>query len=164
MLGGDIGRSCSGWRPGCAREAVLMIRPQPLRFIAGNASADRVEGRGQVDGDDRIPFLGREFLDRRDVLDAGIVDQDVDGAELVGAALTIASICVGRDMSAPSWIAPSSLAARARSPPASPKPLSISLAPSPASALAMPRPMPEVDPVTSATLPSRIISFSIRRA
>ena len=36
-----------------------------------------MEGRGQVDGDDRVPFLGREILDRGDVLDAGIVDQDV---------------------------------------------------------------------------------------
>ena len=31
--------------------------------------------------DDRVPFLDREFLDRRDVLDAGVVDQDVDAAE-----------------------------------------------------------------------------------
>ena len=36
----------------------------------------------QIDGDDLVPFLDREFLDRRDVLDAGVVDQDVAGAEL----------------------------------------------------------------------------------
>ena len=30
-----------------------------------------------------VPLLDREFLDRRNVLDAGVVDQDVDRAELV---------------------------------------------------------------------------------
>src|SRR3954451_24987020 len=38
-----------------------------------------------------------------------------------------------------------------------PKPLIISFPPSPANALAMASPMPEVEPVTSATLPSRNI-------
>ena len=46
-----------------------------------------VEGRGKVDGDDRVPFFGREVLDRRDMLDAGIVDEDVGPAKLIGAAL-----------------------------------------------------------------------------
>ena len=40
-------------------------------------------------GDNRIPFLGREILDRRDMLDTGIVNEDVDRAELVGAAFII---------------------------------------------------------------------------
>jgi hypothetical protein len=39
-----------------------------------------VKGRGQVDRQDRIPFLDREILDRRDMLDAGIVDQDIAAA------------------------------------------------------------------------------------
>ncbi len=43
---------------------------------------DGVEGRRQVDGDDRVPLGGREFVDRRDMLDAGIVDEDVDAAKL----------------------------------------------------------------------------------
>ena len=67
--------------------AVLMIRPQPFCLHRRHREAGGVEGRGQVDGDDRVPFLGREVLDRRDVLDAGIVDEDVGPAELVGAAL-----------------------------------------------------------------------------
>jgi hypothetical protein len=40
-----------------------------------------VEGRAQVDRDDRVPALGREVLDIGDELDAGVVDQDVHAAE-----------------------------------------------------------------------------------
>ena len=40
---------------------------------------------------------------------------------------------------------------------ASPKPLSITLAPALPSALAMASPMPEVEPVTSAVLPLRLM-------
>jgi hypothetical protein len=40
-----------------------------------------VEGGGEVDGDDRVPLLDRELVDRRDVLDAGVVDQDIHRAE-----------------------------------------------------------------------------------
>jgi hypothetical protein len=32
----------------------------------------------QIDGDDLVPLLDREILDLLDMLDAGIVDQDVD--------------------------------------------------------------------------------------
>ena len=48
------------------------------RLHAGNDGADRVEGCGEPDRDDGVPFVDREFLDRRDVLNARIVDQDVD--------------------------------------------------------------------------------------
>ena len=60
-----------------------MMRPHFLRLHARHRGADGVEGGGQVDGDDLVPFLDREFLDRRDELDAGIVDQDIDRAELL---------------------------------------------------------------------------------
>jgi len=39
------------------------------------------KSRRQVDRDDRLPFIGRELLDRGDELDAGIVDENVDRAE-----------------------------------------------------------------------------------
>ena len=42
---------------------------------------DRVEVRRQVDRDHRVPALVRKLLDRRGVLDAGVVDEDVDRAE-----------------------------------------------------------------------------------
>lgn len=41
-----------------------------------------MESRGEVDGDDGVPTLGREILDIGHVLDAGIVDEDVHTAEL----------------------------------------------------------------------------------
>ena len=55
----------------------------PLALLhAGHRRARGVEGRGEVDGDDGVPLLDRELLDRRHVLDAGVVDQDVDRAEV----------------------------------------------------------------------------------
>jgi len=41
-------------------------------------ASDRVEGCRQVDRDDGVPAVGGKALDRRDVLDARVVDQDVD--------------------------------------------------------------------------------------
>jgi hypothetical protein len=41
-----------------------------------------MEVRRQVDGDHRIPFVVGKFVDRGDVLDAGVVHQDVHPAEL----------------------------------------------------------------------------------
>ena len=70
---------------------------------------------------------------------------------------TMRSIAAGSDRSAPSWIAPSSSHSRAISA-GSPKPLIISCAPSAANAFAIARPIPDVYPVTSATLPSRIMA------
>ena len=56
--------------------------PAPfLRLHAGHGGADGVEGGREVDGDDLVPLLGRELLDRGDVLDAGIVDEHVESAE-----------------------------------------------------------------------------------
>jgi hypothetical protein len=46
----------------------------------GQRKAGGVECRRHVDGDDRVPLSDREFLDRRDMLDAGIVHQDVESA------------------------------------------------------------------------------------
>ncbi len=46
-----------------------------------------MEGGGQVDGDDGVPVLGREVLHRRDMLDAGIVHQNVRAAEAGGREL-----------------------------------------------------------------------------
>lgn len=43
-----------------------------------------MKGTRQIDRDDLVPFLDREILDLLDVLDAGIVDQDIDAAEGLG--------------------------------------------------------------------------------
>ena len=42
---------------------------------------NEVEGRGQVDGNDLVPLLRWKGFDRRDMLDPGIVDDDVNMAE-----------------------------------------------------------------------------------
>jgi hypothetical protein len=55
----------------------------PLRLHDRHDRADAVEGGGQVDGDDPVPLVDREVLHRGDVLDAGVVDQDVQPTELV---------------------------------------------------------------------------------
>jgi hypothetical protein len=87
-----------------------------------------VERRRQVDGEDLVPLRLGEFLDRRDVLDAGVVDDDVD--------LTPCSRSISARVNSISS--------------ALPKPLSMTSAPCAANARAMPRPMPLVEPVTMA--------------
>ena len=59
-----------------------MMRPQLRCLHLRQREPGRVEGRAEVDRDDRVPALDRELLDRRDVLDAGVVDEDVDAAEV----------------------------------------------------------------------------------
>ena len=51
------------------------------RLHARNGNPDGVEGGREIDGEDLLPLLGRELLDGRDVLDAGVVDEDVNGSE-----------------------------------------------------------------------------------
>ena len=59
--------------------------PAPFAlFHVGKAQADRMERAGKIDRDDHVPLLDREFLDRRHILDAGIVDHHVDLPEALG--------------------------------------------------------------------------------
>ncbi|SPC17321.1 hypothetical protein CO2235_90195 [Cupriavidus oxalaticus] len=79
---------------GCHIGRFLRRRHQPVRrghvddaapvllAHAGQREARGVEGGSQVDGDDRVPALDGKVLDRRHMLDAGIVDQDVGAAEV----------------------------------------------------------------------------------
>ena len=53
-----------------------------LRLHARNRGAHRVERRREIDGDDGVPLVGRKVLDRRDMLDAGVVDEDVHRSHL----------------------------------------------------------------------------------
>src|ERR1700688_2016560 len=112
----------------------------------------------EVDRDNRVPLVDREFLDRVDVLNAGVVHQDVDPAEF--------SISSGSAILALEYMTPT-LCCRLRSltilsiASAGPKPLSTILVPDPASAVAMPSPIPLVEPVTMAVLPARI-SFPLK--
>jgi len=63
----------------CA-EAMLTMRPA-LLLHRWKHQPGSVKGRAQVEGDDGVPLVDRELLHRRDVLDAGVVDEDVDRAE-----------------------------------------------------------------------------------
>src|SRR6478752_4930722 len=71
MLGGDVGNLLrAGDQSVCGSN---IDDAAPFAFLhAGQCGADRVERGGQVDRNDRVPFLDREILDVRDVLDAGV--------------------------------------------------------------------------------------------
>jgi hypothetical protein len=42
-----------------------------------------VKRGGQIDGENRVPLFRRELIDRCDVLDAGVVDENVDTSPTV---------------------------------------------------------------------------------
>ena len=54
-----------------------MMRPAFACAHRRDRVGGRVERRGEVDRDDRVPFLDRKFLDARNMLDARVVDQDL---------------------------------------------------------------------------------------
>ena len=64
-----------------------MMRPHLRDFMPGTAARMAWNAADQIDRDDLVPFLDRELLDRRDELDAGIVDQHVERAEGLFAGL-----------------------------------------------------------------------------
>ena len=71
---------------------------------AGHRRADGVERRRQIDGDNGIPLLRWEGLDRLHVLNACIVDQDVDLAEGRTGISTMRTMSAGFDMSAAEYM------------------------------------------------------------
>ncbi|MDZ7809848.1 MAG: hypothetical protein U5L11_06425 [Arhodomonas sp.] len=75
-------------------EAVLMIRPQPLCCMCGSAALAAWNAEEKVDGDDGVPSRGGTLGGRR-VLDAGVVDEDVDTAEGIDAVLDQRADLVG---------------------------------------------------------------------
>ena len=46
----------------------------------GQRATRGVERRGQIDGENQLPLLDRELLDRGDMLDPGVVDHDIEAA------------------------------------------------------------------------------------
>ena len=82
VLGRDIGRlERRRDEPVCrsdvddAAELVLAHRRQ--------RRARGMERRRKIDGQDRVPLLDRKLLERRDVLDAGVVHQNIEAAEVI---------------------------------------------------------------------------------
>ena len=71
------------------------------RLHARHGSAASMERGGEVDGDDLVPFLDREILDRINMLNAGVVDQHIHRAErLLGVMEIMSAISAGLLMSA----------------------------------------------------------------
>ena len=67
----------------------------------GYCRSHGVKGRRQVDGDNIVPLIHWKGLDRRDMLDTGIVDQDIKLAEALDSLpdhglnlLRFAHICI----------------------------------------------------------------------
>ena len=122
-----------------------------------------MEGRRQIDRQGAVPVLGQELLDRREVTDDGVVDQDVDAAEAArrpsrpGRRSGSARRGRRRDGVRARRGSSSSLRRRLSISAGSPKPFSTMLQPSAASRSAIAWPSPCVDPVMSAHLP-----FSMR--
>ena len=81
MLGGDIGRLERRGDQAVRRGDIDDSAEAPLLY-AGEHGAPGVERGREIDREDRVPLRGRESLDRRYMLDAGIVDEDVDRPEL----------------------------------------------------------------------------------
>ena len=131
-LARDVGRLLGRGHQAVGRSDVDDAAPV-ASLHAGQRQARGVERRAQVDRDDRVPAIGRKVLDFGDVLDAGVVHQDVERAELLLAGthhrldLGRACSCRRRDTTT---LTPSSATARLADS-YSPKPLSMMLAPSP---------------------------------
>ena len=116
-----------------------------------------MEHRRQVDGEDGVPFLHRELIQRRHVLNAGVVYQNVHAAELafcivhhvryLGRIAEIGAVIPAgaqpRDLRLRRFHIAEAVEDHARA--------------GGASTDAIPRPMPLVEPVTSAVLPCTLM-------
>ena len=81
VLGGDIGRLVLAGHQRMRRRHVDDAA-EALALHRRQRQPRGVEGGREVDREDRVPPVDREVVDRRHMLDAGVVDQQVDGAEL----------------------------------------------------------------------------------
>ena len=80
MLGSHIGGFADRADQAMNRGDIDDAAPAALAH-AGQGEAGTVEHRGQVDRDNRVPPLDRELFDAGHVLNARVVDQNVDAAE-----------------------------------------------------------------------------------
>jgi hypothetical protein len=60
---------------------MLKMRPPFVEDHRGKRESRGVESRAEIDGNDRIPLRWRKLVQRGHVLDAGIIDEDVEPAE-----------------------------------------------------------------------------------
>src|SRR5579884_595167 len=80
VLGGDIGALERGSHQPVDRRYVEDSTP-PAGDHVGQAVLGAEKRPGQHDADEQVPLLLGELVDRRDVLQPGVVDQDVETAE-----------------------------------------------------------------------------------
>ena len=59
-----------------------MIRPHPWAAIPGTKRRDVQKGSPQQDAVQPVPLRDRELLHRAEVLNAGVVDQDLNRPQL----------------------------------------------------------------------------------
>jgi hypothetical protein len=62
---------------------MLMMRAPFVEDHRGKCQSRSVEGRAEIDGNDRVPFGRRKLVQGGDVLNACVVDQDVEPAEFM---------------------------------------------------------------------------------
>jgi hypothetical protein len=136
-------------------------------FTCAEVTADAVLASACLPfiGDDLVPLLDRELVDRSDVLDTGVVDEDVEPPEgferQIDHASDRAGLChVGRRIDRPYAVLRRVPATVSPTSSILPRPLSTTAAPASASERAMPSPMPLVEPVTIATRPASCFAAS----
>ena len=110
MLGGDVGRLEGAGAQAVDAGDVDDATPAPRRTCAGRLCRISRNGDVEHEVEDEVEAVEREVLDRAHVLDAGVVDEDVDLGRQVGRARR------GRRGPPRSWRCPSPRRAR-RGPP-----------------------------------------------
>ena len=61
-----------------------MMRPKPLLpHRRDSAARMHVKGGRKIDRNDRIPFFQRKLINRSDMLNSGIVDENIEPAVLL---------------------------------------------------------------------------------
>ena len=170
-LGRGVGRD-GGRASSLPSEPILMILPRLRGIMRLRRLAADHEGAGEVGLDHLAPFVGGELDQRLAVLDAGIVDENVDRDALAVEALEgrddrglVGDVERGarRPDVRRRETRPTACSTRLGS-----TPLTMILAPALASPSAMARPSPREEPVTSAVRPERskravLISEILRR-
>ena len=157
VLGGDIGRFFG--RTHQAVDAGHVDDAAPVfGQHAGQGQAGGVEGAAHVDGDDGVPFFDREVLDPRHVLNARVVDQNVQAAEgglrMLDHVLNLGGLAHVGTVVAHLHAQRGDLGLGAFH---VTKAIEHDVGALGGQALAMPKPMPLVEPVTRAVLPLSMV-------
>ena len=157
-LGRAVDRVARQAPPGPRTEARLMTLPDRCAIRCGAAARQPLKTPVRFTSSRRRQSSGRQLGQRRDLGDAGVVDDDVEPAELGDRALhQRLDVGVARDVGGRSRAPgrpPASTSCAVSSSAAFERAASATSAPASASATAIARPRPRLAPVTTATLPA----------